>query len=369
MYKSFVFRIYPNSFQKNLLERTFGCARFVYNHFLDMQIKNYQNGGKYISYNQFSRMLTELKKEKPFLSEVDSVALQKTLKHLDDAYKNFFGEKHSGFPKFKSKRSRNRSYSSECINNNIRIEESHIRLPKLGSVKARIHRDIPESYILKSVTVKQVPSGKYYVSVLFEYENQVIVKNNGASIGLDFSMHSLFVDSNGLVCDYPRFYRKSEEKLAREQRKLSHMKKGSSNYRKQKLKIARIHEKVSNQRKDFLHKKSHELASEYAAICIEDLNMKGISKALNFGKSVHDNGWGMFTGMLEYKLADHGGSLIKIDRWFPSSQVCSTCGSIHPEVKALSVRRWFCDCCLTWHDRDENAAINIRNEGLRKLTA
>ena len=298
---------------------------------------------------------------------MDSIALQQSLRHLDTAYSNFFKRKESGYPRFKSKRRGKQSYTTVNVNNNIRLENGRIRLPKLGEVKIRQHRKIPEGWSLKSVTVKRVSSGKYYVSILFEYENQIEEREMDRVLGLDFSMPDLYVTSEGEHCGYPQYFRQEEQKLARAQRRLSKMQKGSTNYRKQKVKVAKIHEKITNRRKDFLHKRSHEIAEGYDAVCIEDLDMQGMSKALHFGKSVHDDGWGMFTRMLEYKLADRGGKLVKIDRWYPSSQMCSSCGHIVPEVKDLSVRVWFCDWCLEYHDRDENAAANIRNEGRRLL--
>ena len=298
---------------------------------------------------------------------MDSIALQQSLRHLDTAYSNFFKRKDSGYPRFKSKRRGKQSYTTVNVNNNIRLEDGKIRLPKLGAVKIRQHREVPEDWSLKSVTVKRVPSGKYYVSILFEYENQVKEREIDRVLGLDFSMPDLYVTSEGEHCGYPKYFRQAEQKLARAQRRLSKMQKGSANYLKQKVKVAKIHEKIANQRKDFLHKRSHEIAEEYDAVCIEDLDMQGMSKALHFGKSVHDDGWGMFTRMLEYKLADRGGKLVKIDRWYPSSQMCSSCGHIVPEVKDLGVRVWFCDWCLEYHDRDENAAANIRDEGRRLL--
>ena len=298
---------------------------------------------------------------------MDSIALQQSLRHLDTAYTNFFKRKDSGYPRFKSKRRGKQSYTTVNVNNNIRLEDGRIRLPKLGAVKIRQHREVPEEWLLKSVTVKRVPSGKYYVSILFEYENQIEEREMNRVLGLDFSMPDLYVTSEGEHCGYPQYFRQEEQKLARAQRRLSKMQKGSANYRKQKVKVAKIHEKIANRRKDFLHKRSHEIAEGYDAVCIEDLDMQGMSKALHFGKSVHDDGWGMFTRMLEYKLADRGGKLVKIDRWYPSSQMCSSCGHIVPEVKDLGVRIWFCDWCLEYHDRDENAAANIRDEGRRLL--
>ncbi len=298
---------------------------------------------------------------------MDSIALQQSLRHLDTAYTNFFKRKDSGYPRFKSKRRGKQSYTTVNVNNNIRLEDGRIRLPKLGAVKIRQHREVPEDWSLKSVTVKRVSSGKYYVSILFEYENQIEEREMNRVLGLDFSMPDLYVTSEGEHCGYPQYFRQEEQKLARAQRRLSKMQKGSANYRKQKVKVAKIHEKIANRRKDFLHKRSHAIAEGYDAVCIEDLDMQGMSKALHFGKSVHDDGWGMFTRMLEYKLADRGGKLVKIDRWYPSSQMCSSCGHIVPEVKDLGVRIWFCDWCLEYHDRDENAAANILGEGRRLL--
>ena len=365
--RAFEFRIYPNRTQRELLARTFGCVRLVYNHYLDRKKQLWEESKQSMSYNACTKDLTSLKKEKEFLKEVDSIALQQSLRHLDTANTNFFKRKESGYPRFKSKRRGKQSYTTVNVNNNIRLEDGRIRLPKLGAVKIRQHREVPEDWSLKSVTVKRVSSGKYYVSILFEYENQIEERETNRVLGLDFSMPDLYVTSEGEHCGYPKYFRQEEQKLARAQRRLSKMQKGSVNYRKQKVKVAKIHEKIANRRKDFLHKRSHAIAEEYDAVCIEDLDMQGMSKALHFGKSVHDDGWGMFTRMLEYKLADRGGKLVKIDRWYPSSQMCSSCGHIVPEVKDLGVRIWFCDWCLEYHDRDENAAANIRDEGRRLL--
>ncbi len=365
--RAFEFRIYPNRAQKELLAKTFGCVRLVYNHYLDRKKQFWEESKQSMSYNACAKDLTSLKKEKEFLKEVDSIALQQSLRHLDTAYSNFFKRKDNGYPRFKSKRRGKQSYTTMNVNHNIRIEKGRIRLPKLGEVKIRQHREIPEEWTLKSVTVKRVPSGKYYVSILFEYESQICEREINNVLGLDFSMSELYVTSEGERCGYPKYFRQAEQRLARAQRRLTKMQKGSANYLKQKVKVAKIHEKIANQRKDFLHKRSHQIAETYDAVSIEDLNMQGMSKALHFGKSVHDDGWGMFTRMLEYKLADRGGKLVKIDRWYPSSQMCSGCGHIVPEVKDLGVRVWFCDWCLEYHERDENAATNIRDEGHRLL--
>lgn len=231
------------------------------------------------------------------------------------------------------------------------------------------HRSIPENYKLKSVTVSQNPSGKYFVSILFEYENQVQETEPQAFLGLDFSMHELYVDSDGNEPKYPRYYRKAEKQLKREQRKLSKMQKGSNNRNKQRIKVAKLYEKVSNQRRDFLHKQSRQIVNTYDCICIESLDMKAMSQLYNFGKSVSDNSWGVFTTFLQYKLEEQGKQLVKVDPYFASSQSCSECGYKNNETKDLSVRQWTCPSCGTHHNRDVNAAINIRNEGMRIVLA
>jgi putative transposase len=269
----------------------------------------------------------------------------------------------------KSKKKHNNSYTTVCVNNNIRLENGIVTLPKIGKVKIRQHRNIPKNYILKSVTVSQTPSGKYYVSILFKYENQIQKTELRSFLGLDFSMHGLYVDSNGNCPKFPRYYRLSEKKLKKEQRKLSKMVKGSNNREKQRIRVARLHEKVANQRKDFLHKLSRQIANVYDCVCIEDMNMKAMSQALHFGKSVADNGWGMFATFLQYKLEEAWKQLVKVNKFFASSQLCSVCGYQNSDTKDLSVREWNCSCCQTHHNRDINAAINIRNEGMRIVLA
>jgi putative transposase len=244
-----------------------------------------------------------------------------------------------------------------------------LKLPKIGQVKLKQHRNIPSNYTLRSVTVSQTPSGKYYTSILFEYENQVQKQEMYDFLGLDFSMHELYKDSNGNEPAYPRYYRQAEKRLKREQRKLSKMQKGSKNRDKQRIKVAKLHEKVANQRKDFLHKQSRQITNAYDCVCVEDLDMKAMSQSLNFGKSVSDNGWGMFVTFLKYKLEEQGKKLVKVDKFFASSQTCSICGYVNKETKNLSIRAWDCPECGTHHDRDLNAAINIRNEGMRIVFA
>lgn len=302
-----------------------------------------------------------------WLKEVDSLALCNAQLALQAAYRNFFRDPKVGFPKFKSKKKSKASYTTNSIKGSISIDDSKIKLPKVGWVKMKQHRDIPDGYILKSATVSQTKTGKYFVSILFEYKEDIQLVEPQTFLGLDYSMHELYVDSNGNTPSYPRYYRESEKKLAREQRKLSKMVKGSHNREKQKIKVARLHEKIANQRKDFLHKQSRQIANAYDCVCIEDLNMQAMSQALNFGKSVADNGWGMFTTFLDYKLKENGKRLIRVDKFFPSSQTCCCCGYRNHETKDLSVRAWVCPSCGTSHDRDVNAAINIMEEGRRMI--
>lgn len=363
--KACKFRIYPTQEQKTQFAKTFGCVRFIYNKMLEDKIAYYQQTKK-----KLNNTPAQYKEAFPFLKDVDSMALCNAQMNLQNAYNNFFSRPNNGFPKFKSRRNSRKSYTTNCINGNITLENGFLKIPKLkGLVKVKQHRQIQDDWKLKSVTVSQSASGKYYASILFEYENQVPEQELHDFLGLDFSMHELYKDSNGTEPAYPRYYRQSEKKLKKEQRKLSHMKKGSKNREKQRIKVAKLHEKVANQRKDFLHKQSRQITNAYDCVCIEDLDMKAMSQTLHFGKSVSDNGWGMFTAFLKYKLEEQGKRLVKVNRFFASSQTCSCCGYKNPVTKDLSVREWICPECGTHHDRDVNAAINIRNEGMRLVLA
>lgn len=363
--KAYKFRLMPNKTQANLIERTIGCARFIYNCMLADKIKHYKD-----TKLSLKNTPAQYKKEYEFLKEVDSLALANAQMNLEAAYSNFFrrikqGKKEVGFPKFKSKKKCSWSYTTNNQKGSIRIENNKIKLPKIGFVKLIQHREIPNDHIIKSVTISKTRTNKYYISVLVEYETQVVKKDIEKVIGLDFSMKELYIDSNGYSAQYPRFFRQTQEKLAKEQRKLSHRKPGSKRYEKQRLKVAKIHERISNQRKDFLHKESYKLANAYDMVCVEDLNMQAMSQCLNFGKSVSDNGWGMFRVLLKYKLEDQGKQLFVIDKWFPSSKMCNVCGCINKEL-TLADRKWVCDCGAI-HDRDHNAAINICNFGIRTV--
>jgi len=308
----------------------------------------------------------QYKAEFTWLREVDSLALANVQLHLETAFRNFFRDKSIGFPKFKSKHRGYNSYTTNLVNGNIALTGGFIKLPKLGLVRIKQHRQVPDDYRLKSVTVSLTPSGKYFASLLYDYESEVVTVKPVDVLGLDYSMAELYVDSNDESPKYPKPYRVAQTKLAKEQRKLSQRKKGGSNRAKQKLKVARLHEHIANQRSDFLHKQSRQIANAYDAVCIEDLNMKGMAQALHFGKSVSDNGWGMFTRMLGYKLSEQGKQLVKIDKWYPSSKTCSSCGAIKDELP-LSERIFRCCECGFVCSRDYNAAVNIRKVGLRML--
>lgn len=289
--------------------------------------------------------------------------------HLQTAYNNFFKNPKNGFPKFKSKKLDRKSYATNCVNNSIKIvSENHIQLPKLVVVRFIEHRRIPKNYIIKSVTISQTASGKYYISILTEYDYEVPNKvlDKSKSIGLDYSSHDFYVDNqNKSPENFQHPYRISESKLAKEQRKLSRMKLHSANYEKQKIRVAKIHEKIQNQRTDFIEKESAKLANLYDVVCVEDINLQNIAQSLNLGKSTNDNGFGMFRARLQQKLELQGKKLVKVDKWFPSSKMCRFCGCVNSDLK-LSDRVWTCSCGKTLN-RDENAAINILNQGLLLL--
>lgn len=360
MNKAYKFRLYPTNEQEIMFAKTFGCVRFVYNRMLADKIEYYER-----TKQKLNNTPAQYKSEFEFLKEVDSLALANAQMNLQAAYGNFFRSPKVGFPKFKSKHRSRASYTTNNQSGSVCIENNTLKLPKIGYVKLKQHRIILSSYELKSVTVSKTPSGKYYASVLFEYEHSIDTVPPENIVGLDFSMKELYVSSDGEFANYPRYYRQSLDKLKREQRKLSKCVKGSNNRSRQRLRVAKLHEKVSNQRRDFLHKQSRKITNSHDAVCIEDLNMKAMSQALNFGKSVSDNGWGMFVSYLKYKLTEQGKRLAVIDKWFPSSKTCSNCGNVKDEL-LLSERTYVCECGFVC-DRDVNAAINIKNEGMRIL--
>ena len=360
MKKGVRFRIYPNREQQNLINKTFGCTRLVYNLGLAMRIEAYSSGEK-ANYNQTSAMLTELKKqsEYAFLKEVDSIALQQVLRDLDRSFVNMF-EKRAKHPRFKSKHNHHQSYRTINQGNNIRIVGNRIKLPKLGNVKIKQSMEIGH---INNVTIERTPSGKYFAVLCVDFEPEVR-PNKGGTIGIDVGIKEFYSDSNGNVVSNPKYLEKSLKKLAREQRKLSRKQKGSNNRDKQRKKVALAHEKVVNQRNDFLQKQSTMLIRENQTICIENLNVKGMIRNHKLAKSIASASWSKFFTMLEYKAAWYGNDIIKVPTMYPSSQTCSCCGFKNTLVKNLAIRSWECPSCHARHDRDVNASINILNKGL-----
>ena len=374
MNKAIKYRVYPTTEQSIMFAKTFGCCRKVYNLMLSDKIEGYKATGKFPTVTP-----AKYKNDYPYLREVDSLALANKQMDLQEAFRNTFSKsrkKKNGFPKFKSAKHSRKSYTTNNQKGTVAIIDNKcIKLPKIGKVKAVIHR-IPDSdWIVKSATVSQESDGKYYISVLFEFENIVnpYVADKTNAIGLDYASDGLYVDSNGNTGTNHKYYRESHNKLAKAQRKLSRMQGSkkyevkSNNYIKQLRKVNKIHRHIANQRLDNLHKISTEIANSYDVVCVESLNMRSMANhGFGNGKATLDNGYGMFLSMLEYKLSDRNKYLVKVDKWFPSSQRCHCCGKIHPEMKSLQTRTIKCDCGLTM-SRDQNAAINILHEGLRLL--
>ena len=360
--KAFKFRIYPNKEQANFINQNIGACRFIYNQMLEDKIKYYEENHKTLNNTP-----AQYKEEFPWLKELDAFAFCNEQMNLQTAFKNFFRAPGKvGYPKFKSKHKDKASYTTSNVNGVIRIiDNKYIKLPKIPKLRVKIHRQIPNNYKIKSATVTRTPSGKYYISILTEYESQipVIELDRNKALGLDYSSHDFYVDSNNQIANYPRYFRKYEEKLAWEQHKLSRMVKGSHNYEKQRVKVAKVHERISNLRLDFLHKLSTTLANQYDIICVEDLNLANLKRSLKLGKSTSDNGFGTFRQLLAYKLLERGKLLIKVDKYFPSSKTCHNCGTVDKELK-LSDRVWICPACGLTIERDYNAALNIRDAGL-----
>ncbi|KGA95683.1 transposase [Alkalihalobacillus alcalophilus ATCC 27647 = CGMCC 1.3604] len=368
--KAYKFRIYPSKEQETLIAKTIGCSRFVFNRFLGQWNDTYQETGKGLTYSSCSAQLTQLKKEFVWLKEVDSIALQSSLKNLADSFTRFF-KKQTKAPRFKSKKNQVQSYTTKETNSNIAIVDNKIKLPKLGLVRFAKSREV-EGRILNA-TVRRNPSEKFFVSILVETDVQPLKKME-SSIGIDLGITDFAVFSDGHKMDNHTFTAKMEKKLRREQRKLLRRalqakNKGihlldAQNYQKQKRKVARLHEGVRNQRDDFLHKLSTDIIKNHDVICIEDLNTKGMLRNHKLAKSISDVSWSAFVSKLEYKAKWYGKTIVKISRWYPSSQICSECG--HQEgKKSLEIRDWTCPICHKHHDRDINASKNILAEGLR----
>lgn len=370
-YKAYKYRIYPNTEQEELIQKTFVCVQYVYNYFLAERIQAWNEKKEKRDYYSQSRMLTFLKNEEKWLKEPDKNALQLAIKNLDAAYKGFYRRVKNGevpgFPKFKEDKGHRKSYQTSTGGKwmLVRIEGQNIRLPKLGLVKAVIHRDLPDGARILNATVSQEPSGKYFVSVGFEYNldtSEVSIDVNN-SVGLDYSSPHFYVDNEGNKADMPHFQRNAERKIRREQRKLARKQEGSKNWEKQRMKVARANEKAKLRRDDWQHKESKRLADEFDIVAVEGTDYQSLSHHYNIMKATNDNAFSQFRCFLDYKLEERGKKLYILDRFYPSSKTCHNCGYVNNEL-TVNDRQWTCPQCGMRHDRDINAAINIRNQGM-----
>lgn len=372
--KALKMRIYPNKVQALKIDKTIGSCRYVYNHMLARNKKVYERRNEHLSYYDMQNLLSSIKEYLPWLKESDSQALKYACRQVNKAFDGFF-KKRTNFPKFHSKRTSRQSYTTT---NKAYIDYNHderkVRLPFLGWTHCSDNRILKDCEFKQATVSKK--NGKYYVSITYSIEKTVhpVAVSESQALGLDYKSDGLYVDSNGNMAGMPKWFRDSQTKLKKEQRKLRNKvgsQKGetkSHGYLKQLQKVRNLHEHIANQRLDYLHKESTRLANQYDAILIEDLDMKAIAnKGFGNGKATLDNGWGMFTTMLDYKMAERGKCLQKIDRWYPSSQTCNVCGYVNEDVKNLNIRKWSCPHCGTEHNRDVNAALNIKHEGLRLL--
>ncbi|WP_419879387.1 IS200/IS605 family element RNA-guided endonuclease TnpB [Brevibacillus centrosporus] len=362
-HKAFRFRIYPTAEQAALIHKTMGCSRFVFNYFLTKWNETYNKTGQGLSYNKSATQLPALKKKFDWLKEVDSIALQSAVGNVADAFDRFF-RKLNNYPRFKSRKNPVQSYTTKYTNGNIAIQGNHLKLPKLGWIRFAKSRDI-EGRIL-SANVRRNSTGKYFASILCELEIQPLPQTD-TFIGIDLGIKTFAVCSNSEVVANPKPLRKYEKQLIRWQRILSRRTKGGSNWHRAKQKVARIHEKIANCRDDFLHQITTKWIRENQTICLEDLQVKNLLKNHTLAKSISEVSWAKCRKLLTYKAEWFGRTISVVAKNFPSSQLCSACGHRNPDVKNLALREWDCAACGVHHERDHNASINIKQEGLRLI--